>query len=77
MGYPRLGDYSGPGQLVARTWQVDAGQALRIAELADGLALTHSSLIRLLLAHALDQVDNGLIEIGREPVLYKAVIRRP
>lgn len=76
MGYPRLGDYSNPGQLVARTWQVDASQARRITELADGLALTHSSLIRLLLAHALDQVDNGLIEIGREPVLYKAVIRR-
>ena len=77
MGYPRLDDYGGPGQLIARTWQVEAGQARRIAELADGLALTHSSLIRLLLAHALDQVDNGLIEIGREPVLYKAVIRRP
>jgi hypothetical protein len=76
MGYPRLGDYSHAGQLVARTWQVDGNQARRIAELADGLALTHSSLIRLLLGYALDQVDAGLVEIDREPVLYKAVLRR-
>lgn len=75
MAYPPI-DYAGPAPLLARTWQVEASQARRIAELADGLALTHSSLIRLLLGYALDQVDAGLIEIGREPVLYKAVLRR-
>jgi hypothetical protein len=75
MTFPRK-DYAGPDRLLARTWQVEEGQARRITELADGLALTHSSLIRLLLGYALDQVDAGLVEIGREPVLYKAVLRR-
>lgn len=76
MGYPGLGDYSTRDRFMARTWQVEPRQAQQIADLADALALTHSSLIRLLIDYSLDAVLNGELEIDREPVLFKAVALR-
>lgn len=63
------------GPLKACTWYVDEESRLLIRHLADHYSVTHSSLVRLLLAHALDAVAGGELTVDREPVLWKAILR--
>lgn len=74
--WPRVyHDYDGDDPLISRTWQINTTLARTITLLADDYQVTHSSLIRLLLTHALDDIAAGRLEIVREPVLWRALLR--
>ena len=54
--------------LTRRTWDVRKEQASSIAALADGLGVAHSDLVRVLLAHALNDVKAGRLSLVAEPL---------
>jgi hypothetical protein len=72
--WPRIDDYAGADRLINRTWQINTTLALRISELAESQQVTHSSLVRLLLTRAMDDIDAGRLRIRREPVLWRAIL---
>ena len=58
---------------IARTWLVEPGQALQITNLADGLGVSHSALVRYLLRFVLGEIDAGRLELRTRPARYELV----
>jgi hypothetical protein len=57
--------------LTVRTWHVTRTQAQEIAEIADGLGVGRSRLVRYLLAFALAEVRAGRLILRTEPSAWR------
>lgn len=56
---------------INRTWLIETGQAAKIAEVADGLGVSHSQLVRYLLRFALAELAAGRLTLRTRPVLWE------
>ena len=58
---------------IARTWLVESDQAAQIRDLADGLGVSHSALMRYLLRFVLGEIDAGRLTLRTRPARYELV----
>lgn len=54
---------------IARTWLVESDQAAQIRDLADGLGVSHSALMRYLLRFVLGEIGAGRLTLRTRPAL--------
>ena len=60
-------------RFVTRSWSIELRQAFMIRELADGYQVSHSQLMRALLAYALQGVQSGRLRLDVRPCRYELV----
>ena len=65
--------YSNDQGTIARTWLVEPGQAAQIRNLADGLGVSHSALVRYLLRFVLGEIDAGRLTLRTRPARYELI----
>ena len=58
---------------ITRTWLVEPGQAAQIRNLADGLGVSHSALVRYLLRFVLGEIDAGRLTLRTRPARYELI----
>lgn len=61
---------TGAPDYINRTWQVTPELAGEIAQLADGLQVLHSALVRELLRYALADVHSGRLDLQTRPTRW-------
>ncbi len=58
---------------INRTWRIPSDLAQEIAQLADGLQVSHSAVVRELLRHALADVRTGRLDLQARPSRWELI----
>lgn len=58
---------------IFRTWRIPSDLAQEIAQVADGLQVTHSAVVRELLRHALADVRRGRLDLQARPSRWELI----
>lgn len=64
---------TGAPDYINRTWQVTPELAVDVAQLADGLQVTHSAVVRELLRYALAEVRAGRLDLQARPTRWALI----